>query len=285
MPARASPGWSARQRPQATTRAAALLRQINDQVVELSSPDAAELAKLLENVFRNVNIAFVNQLALLCERMGLDVWEVINAAATKPFGFMKFTPGPGVGGHCIPVSRYIQQRGDELVRVRGARRASISCGGASGDPYAMLLATVVEQHGLLGDDADLAPQRRQRRRACRRRRSGCCRADVVEARQQIHERRLSRAAAADDGHHLSGADRKRDAAQDPAGALVVAEADVTELDDVAERRERRRAGCSCTSVCVSSISKMRSDAAMACCRFAFTRLSFSPDRTSGTARR
>ncbi len=92
--------------PQATKRAAALLRNINDQVVELSSPDAAELAKLLENVFRNINIAFVNQLALLCERMGLDVWEVINAAATKPFGFMKFTPGPGVGGHCIPVDPY-----------------------------------------------------------------------------------------------------------------------------------------------------------------------------------
>jgi UDP-N-acetyl-D-glucosamine dehydrogenase len=92
--------------PQATKRAAALLRTINDNVVELSSPDAAELAKLLENVVRNVNIAFVNQLALLCERMGLDVWEVINAAATKPFGFMKFTPGPGVGGHCIPVDPY-----------------------------------------------------------------------------------------------------------------------------------------------------------------------------------
>ena len=92
--------------PAATTRAAALLRNINDRVVELSSPDAAELAKLLENVFRNVNIAFVNQLALLCERMGLDVWEVIDAAATKPFGFMRFTPGPGVGGHCIPVDPY-----------------------------------------------------------------------------------------------------------------------------------------------------------------------------------
>jgi len=92
--------------PGGTERAAALLRNINDNVVEMSSPDAAELAKLLENVFRNVNIAFVNQLALLCERMGLDVWEVINAAATKPFGFMKFTPGPGVGGHCIPVDPY-----------------------------------------------------------------------------------------------------------------------------------------------------------------------------------
>jgi UDP-N-acetyl-D-glucosamine dehydrogenase len=92
--------------PAATHRAAALLGHINDQVVELSSPDAAELAKLLENVFRNINIAFVNNLALLCERMGLDVWEVINAAATKPFGFMRFTPGPGVGGHCIPVDPY-----------------------------------------------------------------------------------------------------------------------------------------------------------------------------------
>lgn len=92
--------------PAGTERAAALLRNINDQVVTMSSPDAAELAKLLENVFRNVNIAFVNNLALLCERMGLDVWEVINAAATKPFGFMKFTPGPGVGGHCIPVDPY-----------------------------------------------------------------------------------------------------------------------------------------------------------------------------------
>ena len=92
--------------PAATARAAALLRRINDHVVEMSSPDAAELAKLLENVFRNVNIALVNQLALLCERMGLDVWEVIDGAATKPFGFMPFRPGPGVGGHCIPVDPY-----------------------------------------------------------------------------------------------------------------------------------------------------------------------------------
>ena len=92
--------------PDATHRAAALLRNINDVVIELTSPDAAEMAKLLENTFRNINIAFVNNLALLCERMGLDVWEVIDAAATKPFGFMRFTPGPGVGGHCIPVDPY-----------------------------------------------------------------------------------------------------------------------------------------------------------------------------------
>jgi UDP-N-acetyl-D-glucosamine dehydrogenase len=92
--------------PAGTARAAALLGCVNDRVIEMSSPDAAEMAKLLENTFRNVNIAFVNQLALLCERMGLDVWEVIDAAATKPFGFMRFTPGPGVGGHCIPVDPY-----------------------------------------------------------------------------------------------------------------------------------------------------------------------------------
>jgi UDP-N-acetyl-D-glucosamine dehydrogenase len=92
--------------PEATDRARKLFENINSRVIPLSSPDAAELAKLLENVFRSVNIAFVNQLALLCERMGLDVWEVVDAAATKPFGFMAFRPGPGVGGHCIPVDPY-----------------------------------------------------------------------------------------------------------------------------------------------------------------------------------
>jgi UDP-N-acetyl-D-glucosamine dehydrogenase len=92
--------------PEGTARAKRLFENINATVVPLSSPDAAELAKLLENVFRNINIAFVNQLALLCERMGLDVWEVIDAAATKPFGFMAFRPGAGVGGHCIPVDPY-----------------------------------------------------------------------------------------------------------------------------------------------------------------------------------
>lgn len=92
--------------PVGTARAASAFRRINTAVIEVSSPDVAELAKLLENIFRNVNIALVNQLALLCERMGVDVWEVIDAAATKPFGFMPFRPGPGVGGHCIPVDPY-----------------------------------------------------------------------------------------------------------------------------------------------------------------------------------
>jgi UDP-N-acetyl-D-glucosamine dehydrogenase len=72
-------------------------------IVTVSSAEAAELAKLLENTFRMINIGFVNELAIMCERLGVDVWEVIDAAATKPFGFMKFTPGPGLGGHCIPI--------------------------------------------------------------------------------------------------------------------------------------------------------------------------------------
>ncbi len=74
-----------------------------ETVVPVSSPEAAEMAKLLENTFRMINIGMVNELALMCERLGVDVWEVIDAAATKPFGFMKFTPGPGLGGHCIPI--------------------------------------------------------------------------------------------------------------------------------------------------------------------------------------
>jgi UDP-N-acetyl-D-glucosamine dehydrogenase len=77
-----------------------------DTVHPVSSPEAAELTKLLENIFRSVNIALVNELAQLCERMDIDVWEVVEAAATKPFGFMSFTPGPGLGGHCIPVDPF-----------------------------------------------------------------------------------------------------------------------------------------------------------------------------------
>jgi len=89
-----------------TRRAAELYRGAVDEVVEVSSPEAAELAKLLENIFRSVNIALVNELAQLCDRMGIDVWEVVDAAATKPFGFMSFKPGPGLGGHCIPIDPF-----------------------------------------------------------------------------------------------------------------------------------------------------------------------------------
>ena len=83
--------------------ASALYGTVVSEVVPVSSPAAAEMTKLLENTFRVVNIALVNEMKLMCDKLGLDVWEVIEAAATKPFGFMKFTPGPGVGGHCIPL--------------------------------------------------------------------------------------------------------------------------------------------------------------------------------------
>jgi UDP-N-acetyl-D-glucosamine dehydrogenase len=87
-----------------STRAAvAFYSQVMDTVVPVSSPSVAEMVKLLENTFRAVNIAMVNELAMMCHRMGLDVWEVIDAAKTKPFGFMPFYPGPGLGGHCIPI--------------------------------------------------------------------------------------------------------------------------------------------------------------------------------------
>jgi UDP-N-acetyl-D-glucosamine dehydrogenase len=92
--------------PACTERAAALYGEAVDSVVEVSSPEAAELTKLLENIFRSVNIALVNELARLCGRMDIDVWEVVEAASTKPFGFMSFKPGPGLGGHCIPIDPF-----------------------------------------------------------------------------------------------------------------------------------------------------------------------------------
>src|SRR5215208_5019710 len=87
-------------------RAVELYGLICDEVVEVSSPEVAELTKLLENIFRSVNIALVNELAQLCDRMQIDVWEVVGAAATKPFGFMSFQPGPGLGGHCMPIDPF-----------------------------------------------------------------------------------------------------------------------------------------------------------------------------------
>jgi len=92
--------------PACTERAAELYRSAVDTVVPVSSPEAAEMTKLLENIFRAVNIALVNELAQLCERMDIDVWEIVEAAETKPFGFMSFKPGPGLGGHCIPIDPF-----------------------------------------------------------------------------------------------------------------------------------------------------------------------------------
>lgn len=89
--------------PAATRVTSLLYSTIADEVVPVSSADAAEMTKLLENTFRSVNIALANETALMCDRLGIDVWEVVEAAATKPFGFMPFYPGPGIGGHCIPL--------------------------------------------------------------------------------------------------------------------------------------------------------------------------------------
>jgi UDP-N-acetyl-D-glucosamine dehydrogenase len=116
-PERVDPGrtdWTTKTTPKivggvteaCTERARALYERALDAVIAVSSPEAAELTKLLENIFRSVNIALVNELAQLCDRMRVDVWEVVEAAATKPFGFMSFKPGPGLGGHCLPVDPF-----------------------------------------------------------------------------------------------------------------------------------------------------------------------------------
>jgi UDP-N-acetyl-D-glucosamine dehydrogenase len=92
--------------PECLERAKSLYSEVCDHLVPVSKLESAELSKLLENVFRSVNIALVNELAMLCDRMRLDVWEVVEAAATKPYGFMRFDPGPGMGGHCLPVDPF-----------------------------------------------------------------------------------------------------------------------------------------------------------------------------------
>jgi UDP-N-acetyl-D-glucosamine dehydrogenase len=116
-PERVDPGrtdWTTKTTPKvvgginaaSTEAAAAVYHGAIDTIHTVSTPEAAELTKLLENIFRSVNIALVNELAQLCDRMDIDVWEVTGAAATKPFGFMPFQPGPGLGGHCIPLDPY-----------------------------------------------------------------------------------------------------------------------------------------------------------------------------------
>jgi UDP-N-acetyl-D-glucosamine dehydrogenase len=92
--------------PECLERAKAMYGEVCDELVPVSTLEAAELSKLLENVFRSVNIALVNELAMLCDRMDIDIWEVVEAAATKPYGFMSFRPGPGMGGHCLPVDPF-----------------------------------------------------------------------------------------------------------------------------------------------------------------------------------
>ncbi len=92
--------------PGCTQRALEVYGRVCEELVPVSTPEVAELSKLLENIYRSVNIALVNELAILADRMGIDIWEVIDAAATKPFGFTRFDPGPGMGGHCLPVDPF-----------------------------------------------------------------------------------------------------------------------------------------------------------------------------------
>ena len=92
--------------PGCTERAAAVYAPVCDHVVPVSTPEVAELSKLLKNIFRSVNIALVNEMAMLADRMGIDIWDVVDAASTKPYGFMRFEPGPGMGGHCLPVDPF-----------------------------------------------------------------------------------------------------------------------------------------------------------------------------------
>jgi UDP-N-acetyl-D-glucosamine dehydrogenase len=92
--------------PACADRAEQIYSRVCEHIVRVSTPEAAELTKLLENIFRSVNIALMNELAILADRMGIDIWEVVDAAATKPYGFMRFEPGPGMGGHCLPVDPF-----------------------------------------------------------------------------------------------------------------------------------------------------------------------------------
>jgi nucleotide sugar dehydrogenase len=147
-----------------TEAAAALYGSAIETVHRVSSPEAAELTKLLENIFRSVNIALVNELAMLCERMEIDIWEVVEAAATKPFGFMSFQPGPGLGGHCIPIDPFYL-----TWKARGSttsRRASSSSQARSTRTCRTTAARVVSQalnHGARKSLQRLADPRARRR--------------------------------------------------------------------------------------------------------------------------
>ena len=120
-----------------TALAAAFYRTGLQSVVEVSSPQTAEMSKLLENIFRSVNIALVNELKILCHRMGIDVWEVIRASSTKPFGYMPFYPGPGLGGHCIPIDPFylswLARRNN--MSTRFIELAGEIKGGGGGQPH------------------------------------------------------------------------------------------------------------------------------------------------------
>jgi len=137
--------------PRCTEIASTLYRQTLESVIEVRSTQVAEMVKLLENTFRSVNIGLVNELALMCRKMGIDVWEVIRAAATKPFGFMPFYPGPGLGGHCIPIDPfYLSWK----ARAAGFEARFIELAGVvnSSMPYHVAGVVVRVQEGGMRDE-------------------------------------------------------------------------------------------------------------------------------------
>lgn len=134
--------------PRCANLAAALYRQVSASVVVVSSLQVAEMAKLLENTFRHVNIALANEMAILCADLGIDVWEVIEAAATKPFGFMPFYPGPGVGGHCIPIDPcYFSYRVRELGRHARFVELAEAINEQMPDYVVLRVADALNEHG------------------------------------------------------------------------------------------------------------------------------------------
>lgn len=142
--------------PDCSALAAELYGASIDSVVQVSSPRAAEMVKLLENTFRAINIGLANEMALMCDRMGIDVWEVIDAAATKPFGFMPFYPGPGLGGHCIPIDPFylswkVKEVGFEarFIELAGQINAAM--------PHHVLdkITDALNQHGKAVKDAKI----------------------------------------------------------------------------------------------------------------------------------
>ncbi len=128
--------------PESTRLAAALYETCIDEVVLVSSPEIAELAKLVENTFRFINISFINEMALLCDRLGVNVWEVIEAAKTKPFAFLPHYPSPGVGGHCIPV---VPQYLDAAAREAGLESELIPAANRINDAMPRLIVDKLEQ--------------------------------------------------------------------------------------------------------------------------------------------
>ena len=174
--------------PECTRRAAELYRRAIDTVHEVTSPEAAELTKLLENIFRSVNIALVNELAILCDRMGIDIWEVVDAAATKPFGYMRFSPGPGPRRPLHPDRSLLPQLEGARVRLlHGVHRARRQ--GQRGDAVLLPLARLAgAQPPRAARDEGLADPRARRR-------------------VQAGHRRPARVAGAE--AHLAAAERRR----------------------------------------------------------------------------